>query len=217
MNLEKARFNMIQQQIRPWDVLDQRVLDAMESLPREEFVPEAYRKLAFADIRIPIGEGQVMLTPKMEARIAQELRLTGTDKVLEVGTGSGFLTALLARLTGHVHSVEIREELSRSAGQRLATHGITNVTLVVGDGCRGWSAKAPYDAIAVTGSVPVLSDELQRQLNVGGRLFAVVGESPVMEALIITRLGERDFATQSIFETDLPPLEGIEKPEEFVL
>ena len=217
MNLEKARFNMIQQQIRPWEVLDQRVLDAMEALPREEFVPEAYRKLAFADIRIPIGEGQVMLTPKMEARIAQELRLKATDTVLEVGTGSGFLTALLASLTGHVHSVEIHEELSRIARQRLAEHGITNITLEVGDGSRGWSAQSRYDAIAVTGSMPVLRGELQQQLKVGGRLFVIVGESPVMEALIITRVSERDYTTQGIFETDLPPLEGVEKPEEFVL
>ncbi len=217
MNLEKARFNMIQQQIRPWEVLDQRVLDAMQALPRDEFVPEAYRKLAYADIRIPIAEGQCMMTPKVEARIAQELRLTGEDEVLEVGTGSGFLTALLASLAGHVHSVEIHEALSRTAGERLAAHGIGNVSLEVGDGSRGWSAKAPYDAIAVTGSLPMLGDELQGQLKVGGRLFVVVGESPVMEARIVTRVGEQDYATESIFETDLPALEGIEKPEEFVL
>ena len=217
MNIEKARFNMIQQQIRPWEVLDQRVLDAMQALPRDEFVPEAYRKLAYADIRIPIAEGQYMMTPKVEARIAQELRLTSNDKVLEVGTGSGFFTALLASLAGHVHSVEIHEGLSRTAGERLAAHGIGNISLEVGDASRGWSAKAPYDAIAVTGSLPMLGDELQRQLKVGGRLFAVVGESPVMEARIVTRVGEQDYATESIFETDLPALEGIEKPEEFVL
>ncbi len=217
MNLEKARFNMIQQQIRPWDVLDQRVLDAMESLPRHEFVPEAYRQLAYADIRIPIGEDQVMMTPKVEARLAQELRLTDDDKVLEVGTGSGFLTALLASLAGHVHSVEIHEALAKTAAVRLANHGIDNVSVAIGDASRGWEAEAPYDAIAVTGSLPELVKELQGQLKVGGRLFVIVGESPVMEALIITRVGERDFARKSIFETDLPPLEGVEKPEEFIL
>ena len=217
MNLDKARFNMIQQQIRPWEVLDQRVLDAMRALPRDEFVPEAYRKLAYADTRIPIGEGELMMTPKVEARIAQELRLTSKDKVLEVGTGSGFFTALLASLAGHVHSVELKEELSRTAGERLAEHGISNVSLEVGDACRGWSAQAPYDAIAVTGSLPVLGEELQHQLTSGGRLFVIVGESPVMEARIITRVGEQDYATESIFETDLPALEGIEKPEEFML
>ncbi len=217
MNLEKARFNMIQQQIRPWEVLDQRVLDAMQALPRDEFVPEAYRKLAYADTRIPIGDGQLMMTPKVEARIAQELRLTSRDKVLEVGTGSGFLTALLASLAGHVHSIELQEELSRTAGERLTEHGIGNVNLEVGDASRGWSAHAPYDAIVVTGSLPVLGEELQRQLTSGGRLFVIVGESPVMEARIITRVGEQDYATESIFETDLPALEGVEKPEEFTL
>ena len=217
MNLEKARFNMIQQQIRPWDVLDQRVLDAMESLPRHEFVPEAYRQLAYADIRIPIGEGQVMMTPKVEARLAQELRLADDDTVLEVGTGSGFLTALLASLAGHVHSVEIHEALAKTAAGRLANHGIDNVSVAIGDASRGWEAEAPYDAIAVTGSLPELEKELQGQLKVGGRLFVIVGESPVMEALIITRVGDRDFGRKSIFETDLPPLEGVNKPEEFIL
>ncbi len=217
MNLEKARFNMIQQQIRPWDVLDQRVLDAMESLPRHEFVPEAYRQLAYADMRIPIGEGQVMMTPKVEARLAQELRLGDDDKVLEVGTGSGFLTALLASLAGHVHSVEIHEALAKTAAERLASHGIANVSVAVGDASRGWEVEAPYDAIAVTGSLPELEKELQGQLKVGGRLFVIVGGSPVMEALIITRVGDRDFARKSIFETDLPPLEGVDKPEEFIL
>ncbi len=217
MNFEKARFNMVQQQIRPWEVLDQRVLDAVQSLRRDEFVPDAYRKLAYADIRVPIGEGQVMMTPKVEARLAQELRLTDTDKVLEVGTGSGFLTALLASLAGQVHSIEIHEALSRVAATRLADHGITNVSLEVGDAARGWSASAPYDAIAVTGSMPTMEEALRQQLTVGGRLFVIVGESPVMEAMVVTRVGERDYATETIFETDLPPLEGVEKPEEFVL
>jgi len=217
MNLEKARFNMIEQQIRPWEVLDQRVLDKMAVLPRDEFVPPEFRKLAYADIRIPIGEGQVMMTPKVEARMAQELRLAGEDKVLEIGTGSGFVTALLARLARQVYSVEIHESLSQAAAARLSAHGVDNVTLEVGDAAHGWEARGPYDAIAVTGSVPVLEDHFQNQLKVGGRLFVIVGESPVMEALLIQRLGGRDFARHSLFETDLPPLAGVERPQEFVL
>lgn len=217
MNLEKARFNMIQQQIRTWEVLDQRVLDAMGSLPRDEFVPPAYRKLAYADVQIPLDEGQVMMPPKLEARMAQELRLTRKDTVLEIGTGSGFVTALLARLAGHVYSVEVRESLSRQAATRLSAHGIDNVTLEVGDARRGWDAHAPYDAIAVTGSVAVLEDRFQNQLRLGGRLFVIVGDSPVMEALLIRRVGEHDFARESLFETDLPWLNGAEKRQEFVL
>jgi protein-L-isoaspartate(D-aspartate) O-methyltransferase len=217
MNLEKARFNMIQQQIRTWEVLDQRVLDAMGSLPRDEFVPPAYRKLAYADVQIPLDEGQVMMPPKLEARMAQELRLARKDTVLEIGTGSGFVTALLARLAGHVYSVEVRESLSRQAATRLSAHGIDNVTLEVGDASRGWDAHAPYDAIAVTGSVAVLEDRFQNQLRPGGRLFVIVGDSPVMEALLIRRVGEHDFARESLFETDLPWLNGAEKRQEFVL
>jgi len=217
MNLEKARFNMIEQQIRPWEVLDQRVLDRMAVLPRDEFVPPEFRKLAFADIRIPIGEGQVMMTPKVEARMAQELRLAAEDRVLEIGTGSGFVTALLAGLAHQIYSVEVHASLSQAAAARLSAHGVDNVALEVGDAARGWEAHGPYDAIAVTGSVPMLEDHFQSQLKMGGRLFVIVGESPVMEALLIERLSERDFACHSLFETDLPPLAGIERPQEFVL
>jgi protein-L-isoaspartate(D-aspartate) O-methyltransferase len=217
MNLEKARFNMIEQQIRTWEVLDQRVLDAMGSLPRDEFVPPTYRKLAYADVQLPLDEGQVMMPPKLEARMAQELRLTRNDSVLEVGTGSGFVTALLARLAGHVYSVEIHESLSRQAATQLAAHGIDNVTLEVGDASRGWDAHAPYDAIAVTASVAVLGNQFQKQLKLGGRLFVIVGNSPVMEALLIRRVGEGEFARESLFETDLPCLKGAEKRQEFVL
>jgi len=217
MNLEKARFNMIEQQIRTWEVLDQRVLDAMGSLPRDDFVPPAYRKLAYADVQLPLDEGQVMMPPKLEARMAQELRLTRNDSVLEVGTGSGFVTVLLVRLAGHVYSVEVHGSLSRQAATRLSAHGIDNVTLEVGDASPGWDAHAPYDAIAVTASVAVLGDHFQKQLKLGGRLFVIVGDSPVMEALLIRRVGERDFARESLFETDLPCLKGAEKRQEFVL
>ncbi len=217
MNLEKARFNMIEQQIRTWEVLDQRVLDAMGALPRDEFVPDPYRKLAYADVQIPLEAGQVMMPPKLEARMAQELRLTKNDTVLEIGTGSGFVTALLARLAGHVYSVEIHESLSKAAGKRLASHGVDNVTLELGNACHGWETHAPYDAIALTGSVAVLEDDFQNQLKLGGRLFVIVGDSPVMEALLIRRVGEHAFARESLFETDLPCLEGAERRQEFVL
>ncbi len=216
MNLEQARFNMIEQQIRTWDVLDQRVLDTIAGLPRDEFVPEAYRRLAYADMNVPLGNNQVMMTPKMEARLLQELRLQPHDTVLEIGTGSGYVTGLLARLADHVYSVEISPELSSAAEARLATHGIENVTLHVGDGSHGWVDHEPYDAIAVTGSMPLFPEALAKQLAAGGRLFVIVGDSPVMEALVVTRVGDSDWSRESLFDTDLPALEGAPRPERFV-
>ena len=216
MNLEQARFNMVEQQIRPWDVLDQRVLDAIAALPRDAFVPDDFRQLAYADVEVPIGEGEVMMAPKLEARMLQALRLRPTDRVLEVGTGSGFVTALLARLAAHVLSVERLEALSRRAAEQLAAQGIENVTLQVGDGRSGWPEGGPFDAIAVTGSLPTLDETLTRQLAPGGRLFVVVGSPPVMEALLLTRVGEADWARESLFETDLPPLRGLPPRERFV-
>ena len=155
MDLERARYNMIESQIRTWEVLDQTVLDTLFVLKREEFVPEQYRPLAFVDMEIPIGHGEVMLAPKLEARLLQELTLKKTDRVLEVGTGSGYMTALLASLAGHVYSVEMHPDLSAAAAAKLAAHGIDNVTLEVGDAALGWTRHAPYDAILLTGSVPV--------------------------------------------------------------
>lgn len=215
MNLEQARHNMIEQQVRTWEVLDQQVLDLLDQIPRERFVPPEYRQLAYADTRIPIGEGQVMMTPRVEARLLQSLRIGPTDTALEIGTGSGYLAALLASLAEHVYSVEISDALSRAAARRMEEQGIENVTLHVADGLRGWIDHEPYDAIAVTGSVPRLDENLERQLAVGGRMFIIVGESPVMEALLITRVSERDWTRESIFETDLPPLLGATKPQTF--
>src|SRR3990172_5931138 len=186
MDFERARFNMVEQQIRPWDVLVQQVLDLLLRMRREDYVPEPYRALAFADMEIPLGHGEKMLQPKLEARMLQELALKDTDQILEVGTGSGYMTALLASLGGHVYSVEIVPEFSVSAAAKLRAHGIANVTLETGDAARGWGKHAPYDAIVLTGSVPVLPDAFQESLKPCGRLIVVVGEPPGMEARPIT-------------------------------
>ncbi|HQU15278.1 MAG: protein-L-isoaspartate O-methyltransferase [Chromatiales bacterium 21-64-14] len=205
-NIEQARFNMIEQQIRPWDVLDPRILDLVAALPREAFVPEAYRNLAFADLNIPLGHGQVMMAPKMEARMLQALDVGHTDSVLEVGTGSGYVTACLAALGGHVFSVEIVPELKYAAQKRLAERGIENVTLRVGDASAGWDPARRYDVIAVTGSLPMYTDVYQKRLSVGGRLFVIAGQAPIMEALLVTRTAPDGWTRESLFETDLPPL-----------
>jgi protein-L-isoaspartate(D-aspartate) O-methyltransferase len=215
MNLEQARFNMVEQQIRPWEVLDQAVLDLLYAVPREEFVPAALRKLAFADMEIPIGEGETMMAPKFEARVVQELALRKTDRVLEVGTGSGYLTALLARCAVHVFSLEIRPKLAAFGRENLARHGADNVTLEVGDGARGEPKRAPYDAIVLTGSTPVLPATLREQLAPGGRLFAVVGEPPVMVARLVTCTAPGAYGTVALFDTVLAPLVNAEQPPRF--
>lgn len=216
LNIDKARFNMIQQQIRPWDVSDDRVLDLIARLPREEFVPAAYRNLAFADIMIPLGHGQVMMEPKVEARFLQELAIGPKDKILEVGTGSGYVTALLAASGANVTSVEIVPELSAAAKEKLAAHKIANVKLEVGHAAQGWAAGAPYDVIFVTGSTPVLPEEFKQQLAIGGRLAVVVGVAPIMEAKLIRRLSEQAFEDVSLFDTSLPPLVNALKAPQFV-
>lgn len=214
-DLEQSRFNMIEQQIRTWEVLDPVVLDLLKQVPREAFVPAQYLGLAFADLEIPIGHGQTMLSPKMEARIVQSLNLKKTDKVLEIGTGSGYMTALLARLAQQVVSVDCVPDFTAEAGRRLAAHGIANVTLESGNAALGWSAHVPYDVIVLTGSVPVLPAGLQQQLAVGGRLFAVVGEAPVMSATLIRRVAEQAFRSDVLFETCVPELSGAPQPERF--
>ncbi len=215
MNLEQARFNMVEQQIRPWEVLDQAVLDLLYAVPREEFVPAAFRKLAFVDMEIPLGEGEAMMAPKVEARVVQELALKKTDRVLEVGTGSGYLTALLARCAAHVTSLEIRPQLAAFGRDNLARHGADNVTLEVGDGARGDAKRAPYDAIVLTGSTPVLPDGLKEQLAPGGRLFAVVGEAPVMVAQLVTCTAPGAYGTRALFDTVLAPLVNAAQPPRF--
>jgi len=215
MNFDQARANMVEQQIRPWEVLDQAVLDLLYVVPREEFVPAAWRNLAFADMEIPIGEGEKMMAPKIEARIVQELAPRKHERVLEVGTGSGYLTALLAHRAAHVHSVEIRPALAAFGRENLARHGADNVTLEVGDAARGWPTRAPYDAIVLTGSTPVLPRALLEQLAPGGRLFAVVGEPPVMVARLVTCAAPGACRTSALFDTLLAPLVNAEQPPRF--
>ncbi|MDH5211417.1 MAG: protein-L-isoaspartate O-methyltransferase [Betaproteobacteria bacterium] len=215
MNLEQARHNMVEQQIRPWEVLDQAVLDLLYAVPREEFVPAAFRKLAFADMEIPIGEGERMMAPKIEARTVQALALRKSDRVLEVGTGSGYLTALLAHCAAHVYSLEIRAGLAAFGRENLARHGADNVTLELGDGARGDPKRAPYDAIVLTGSTPVLPAVLREQLAPGGRLFAVVGEPPVMVAKLITCTAPGAYGAVALFDTVLAPLVNAEQPPRF--
>lgn len=214
-DVEQARFNMIEQQIRTWEVLDATVLDLLKQVPREDFVPPQYKGLAFADLELPIGHRQTMLSPKMEARIVQSLQVKNTDKVLEIGTGSGYLTALLAKLARHVYSVELIAELSQSAQQCLDRHQINNVTLEVGNAARGWPVHAPYDVIVYTGSLPVLPEDVTHSLALDGRMFVVVGEAPVMQASMIRRLSADNFKTEILFETCLPMLASAPQPARF--
>lgn len=215
MNFEQARFNMVEQQIRPWEVLDQDVLDLLYVVPREEFVPEAYRTLAFTDMEIPIGEGETMWAPKIEARTLQELALRKVDRVLEVGTGSGYLTALLAHRAAQVYSVEIKPALAAFGKRNLERHGVDNVALEQGDAARGWLPHAPYDVIVLTGSTPVLPKNLLEQLAPGGRLFAVVGDPPIMTARVITCVTPGTYRTAELFDTVLAPLVNAEQPPRF--
>jgi protein-L-isoaspartate(D-aspartate) O-methyltransferase len=216
MELEQARFNMIEQQIRTWDVLDQNVLDLLEQLPRENFVPATYRELAYADIIIPLDHDQVMMQPKVEARMLQALQIEPTDRILEIGTGSGYVTALLAKAGNEVLSIDIFPDFTRAAKNKLEDFGITNVTLETGDASHGWHSDALFDAIAITGSLPIIPPEFQRLLNRGGRMFVVTGEPPVMEAVLIRRVGEHEWSRESLFETELPMLKNAPRPSQFV-
>ncbi len=215
MDFEQARYNMVEQQIRTWEVLDHSVLELFETVHREDFVPSEYRRLALADINIPLAHDQVTMTPKVEARLLQGLAIRRTDRVLEIGTGCGFLTALLGCSAGQVHSVDIFPGFTGAAAPRLARYGIENVQLYTGDAALGWPQAGPCDVIVVTGSVPVLPDAYAAQLNAGGRLFVIVGQSPVMEALLITRGADGALAREALFETDLPPLLGLPTPSAF--
>ena len=215
-HIEQARFNMIEQQIRPAEVLDERVLATIAATPREAFVPEKFKGLAFSDTNVPLGHNQVMMKPIMEARLLQALNIQPNEKILEIGTGSGYFTALLATLGSQVQSIEIEPELLKQAQARLDALGINNVTLVEGDAARGWDQGGPFDVIAVTGSFPILPGSFQQQLHVGGRMVAIVGQAPVMEALLITRLSEDQWSTEALFETNFPELLNVEQPQAFI-
>lgn len=216
MNFEQARLNMIEQQIRTWEVLDQHVLNLIAEIHREDFIPEDYRQLALADVQLPLAHQQVTMTPKVEARLVQALNIQQDDTILEIGTGCAYLTALLARSGRQVTSVDIYPEFTREAKRKLAGHGIENVELQTGDASQGWKGRGPYDVIVVTGSVPVLNTCFQEQLKPGGRLFVIVGTPPVMEAILITAIGNRQWATESLFETNLPSLIGLSHPQPFI-
>jgi protein-L-isoaspartate(D-aspartate) O-methyltransferase len=214
--IEQARFNMIEQQIRTWDVLDQRVLDVMNSVPREQFVPEHYRSLAFADTSIPLGHDQVMMAPKLEGRLLQALAIKADDSALEIGSGSGYLTACLARLGKHVTSIDIIADFTAAAAAKLEAQGISNVTLETFDAAEGIESNTRYDVIAVTGSLPLLQQQFQKNLTVGGRLFIIIGSLPIMEANLITRVDENNWSSESLLETCIPPLLHAARPQAFV-
>ncbi len=215
MNFEQARFNMVEQQIRPWEVLDGRVLSLLETVQREDFVPVRYRKLAFADVAIPLEAGQVMMRPKIEARMLQALDLDEDETVLEIGTGSGFVTACLAGLAKRVVSVELFEDLHREAAARLADKNVNNAELFVGDVMDGWQPEQAHDVVVVTGSVPEIPEQFLGWVNPGGRMFVIRGESPAMEAVLLTRQDVTEWAVESLFETDLPALVNASREPEF--
>ena len=214
MDFEQARFNMVEQQIRPWEVLDPTVLDLLFTVRREEFVPPQYRSIAFADLEIPLGQGESMWAPKLEARALQALELKPGESVLEIGTGSGYLTALLASLAGHVTSVEIHAPLSRDAAAKLRRAGIDNAELAVGDGARGFGGES-YDAIVLTGSTPMLHEAFLRQLKPGGRVFAIVGDAPAMTAKLHRWSSPGACVVTSLFETVVKPLVNAPAPARF--
>jgi len=216
MDIEQARYNMVEQQIRTWDVLDQDVLSLLFKIRREDFVPEAHRALAFVDMEIPLGHGQAMWTPKLEARVIQELVVRPADRVLEIGTGSGYLTALLAMNAAEVVSVDVFPELSAAAGHKLRAHGIENVTLHVGDAARDWPDDAGFDVIVLTGSTPLLSGAFRNRLRTGGRMFAIIGSAPVMQAQLITCTAPGAFRSVTLFETCLTELVNAPQPIAFV-
>ena len=215
MNIEQARFNMIEQQIRPWDVLDPDVLELLHVVKRENFVPVAHKALAFVDAEIPLAGGESMLMPKIEARLLQDVNLKKHESVLEIGTGSGYMAALLAHKGQQVTTVEISPELKALAEKNLADNGVTNVKVELGNGAQGWPNGAPYDVIVVSGSLPVLPEGLLQQLKIGGRMAVIIGQAPAMKAQLITRTGEAGYDTRTLFETSVKPLASATEPSKF--
>jgi protein-L-isoaspartate(D-aspartate) O-methyltransferase len=216
-DIERARFNMIEQQIRTWEVLNDRVLDIIKNIPREEFVPERYKNLAFSDLQLPLPHEQAMEEPRVQARILQAVDPQPSEQVLEIGSGSGYLTACLAKMAAHVTSVDIFPELTEMARRNLAAHGTDNVTLQTGDAARGWDDGRRYDVIVVTGSLPELHKNFHRSLTIGGRLFLMIGKAPIMEAELVTRIDEDQWATEGLFEGYLKPLVNAPETRRFVV
>ena len=215
-SIANAREQMIEQQVRAWDVLDERVLEIFRKVPREHFVAPEHRYLAFADLEVPLPNGQHMLRPSVAGRLLQALELTGTERVLEIGAGSGFLTACLASVSAHVESIDVFPDLATLAKSNLASLSIGNTEVVVADAMqRTGEARTRYGAIAVTASLPIYDDRFQQQLEIGGRLFVVVGEAPVMTARLIRRIAEDTWTSDSIFETVVDPLINARRPQEF--
>jgi protein-L-isoaspartate(D-aspartate) O-methyltransferase len=214
MDIEQARYNMVEQQIRTWEVLDQQVLDLLFTVRREDYVPPEYRALAFADLEIPLPGGERMWPPKLEARVLQSLALRKNESVLEIGTGSGYFTALLAASAGDVTSVEIDPALSKSAAAKLARNGVRNVRLEIGDGARGWGNEL-YDAIVLTGSTPLLPERFLAQLKPNGRVFAIVGEAPAMTARLVAWTAPGARVTADLFETVVAPFKNAATPSRF--
>lgn len=216
MNFDQARQNMVENQVRPWEVLDGRVLEVLGRVRREDFVAPAHRQLAFADLCLPIGHGEVMMKPVMEGRVLQALALKPEDQVLEIGTGSGFLTACLANLAAQVTSVDIHADFTAAAAQRLQAAGITHAQLVTGEAVQGWQPQGTFDAVVVTGAVYRIPDRFLGWLKPGGRLLVVRGESPVQQVMLITHEGNGRYHEESVLETDLPYLAHAEPPRRFV-
>jgi len=214
---EQARQNMVENQVRPWDVLDLRVLDVLRSVRREDFVPTRHRSLAFADVALPLGHGEVMLKPVVEGRLLQALALRGDERVLEIGTGSGFLSACLARLAAEVTSVEIHADLADAARARLAAAQVRNAKVETADALAAFAPSGSYDAILVGGAVCTLPERLREWVRVGGRVLAIVGESPAQQVVLHTRATEARWTSASLFETDVPYLHGGEPPRHFTL
>jgi protein-L-isoaspartate(D-aspartate) O-methyltransferase len=215
VNVEQARFNMIEQQIRPWDVLDPAVLSLLTVVKREDFVPQAYRSLAFVDTEVPLPGGQCMLAPRVEARLLQELAVHKHERVLEIGAGSGHMAALLAHRAQHVVTMEIRPELARMAATNLQRAAVVNVDVRTGDGARGLAAEGPFDVIVLSGSVAEVPQTLLAQLKVGGRLVGIVGQQPVMRATLVTRGSEHGYASVELFDTVAQRLVGFDEPTRF--
>ena len=217
LNIELARRNMVEQQVRPWDVLDSRVLEALSAIPREDFVPPACRNLAFADLELPLGHGEVMMKPVVEGRVLQAVSPLKTERVLEIGTGSGFLTACLARLAAEVVSVEQYSEFADAARVRIAGAGARNTSVNVAEAVRGFVPGQQFDVMLVTGAVATLPPHWREWVKPGGRLFAIVGASPAQQAMLFTRASDGGWSEQALFETDLPYLNHAGPVQRFAL